>query len=229
MSTTDPDLTKFKEAGGKIIFNHGWADHGLSPLRTIQYYEDVIETMGGAENVTDFARLFMMPGVLHCGGGPGPDTVDWLSALERWVEEDIAPESLVASGGSPYRTRPICPYPQQAIWDGVGNPNVATSFHCGVVPTFAPGDANRDGRFNSADFAQVFQASEYEDAIEDNSTWEEGDWNGDLDFDSSDFVLAFQTGLYEIDAQASVSELAAAVDWLFAQSQRPTRPRAYVG
>ena len=197
LGATDPDMTRFKEAGGKILFYHGWADHALSALRTIQYLEDVVTAMDGPDNVTDFARLFMMPGVLHCGGGPGPDTVDWLTALERWVEEDIPPDSLVASGGTPYRTRPACPYPQQAIWDGVGDPNKVTSFSCGVVPTFTPGDANRDGLFDSSDLVQVFQRGEYEDGIEDNSDWEDGDWNGDKDFDSSDLVMAFQTGLYE--------------------------------
>ena len=197
INATDPNLEPFRDSGGKIILYYGWADPALSPLRVIQYYEEVLETMDGAENVTDFARLFMMPGILHCGGGPGPDTVDWLTALEKWVEEDIPPGSLIASGGSPYRTRPVCPYPQQAIWDGIGNPNVATSFSCGVAPTFSPGDANRDGLFNSSDLVQVFQRGEYEDGIENNSTWESGDWNGDLEFDSSDMVMAFQTGLYE--------------------------------
>ena len=89
------------------------------------------------------------------------------------------------------------------------------------------GDSNGDGRFNSADFVQVLQAGEYEDDIEENSTWEEGDWNGDRDFDSSDFVLVFQTGLYEIDARANTSELTAAADWLLAQDDRIGHRRAY--
>ena len=91
-----------------------------------------------------------------------------------------------------------------------------------------PGDANRDGRFDSVDFVQVFQAGEYEDDIAGNSTWEEGDWNGDGDFDSADFVAAFQTGLYEVNSHAAGNPLAAAVDWLFAQQQRAGRRRAYV-
>ena len=81
------------------------------------------------------------------------------------------------------------------------------------------GDANRDGRFDSVDFVQVFQAGEYEDDIPGNSTWEEGDWDGNGDFDSADFVLAFQTGLYEVKSQAADNSLAAAVDWLFAQDR----------
>ena len=91
-----------------------------------------------------------------------------------------------------------------------------------------PGDANRDGRFDTADLVQVLQAGEYEDGIEDNSTWEEGDWDGDGDFDTADLVLAFQTGLYEVKSGLNASKIAAAVDWLFTQDQRPTRPRAYV-
>ena len=78
------------------------------------------------------------------------------------------------------------------------------------------------------DFVQVFQAGEYEDDIPGNSTWEEGDWDGNGDFDSADFVMAFQTGLYEVKSQAAGNSLAAAVDWLFAQDQRPARRRAYV-
>ena len=92
-----------------------------------------------------------------------------------------------------------------------------------------PGDANRDGRFDSVDFVQVFQAGEYEDGIPGNSTWEEGDWNGDGDFDSADFVLAFQTGLYEVKSQAVDNPLAAAVDWLFAQDQRSEAPTCVRG
>ena len=100
------------------------------------------------------------------------------------------------------------------------------AWHENLLPH--PGDANQDGRFDSNDLVQVFQAGEYEDDIAGNSTWEEGDWNGDGDCDSNDLVLAFQTGLYEIKSQAAGSPLAAAVDWLFAQDQRASRPRAYV-
>jgi hypothetical protein len=90
------------------------------------------------------------------------------------------------------------------------------------------GDANSDGLFNSSDLVQVILKGEYEDGIEDNSTWEDGDWNGDGDFDSSDLVMAFQTGLYEVQPQANGSEIAAAVEWLFAEDEHDTRQRAYV-
>ena len=86
-----------------------------------------------------------------------------------------------------------------------------------------PGDANQDGRFDSVDFVQVFQAGEYEDDIPGNSTWEEGDWNGDGDFDSSDFVLAFQTGLYEVKTTVASRSVAAAVDAVFSLNSRQRR------
>jgi hypothetical protein len=91
-----------------------------------------------------------------------------------------------------------------------------------------PGDANRDGYFNSSDLVQVFQAGKYEDGIADNATWEEGDWNGDSDFDSSDLVMAFQTGLYERTAAPTRRELAAAVDWLFAQNSQSRQSGPYI-
>lgn len=90
------------------------------------------------------------------------------------------------------------------------------------------GDTNLDGRFDSADLVPVFQAGEYEDAVDDNSTWADGDWDGDGDFTTSDLVLAFQTGRYEAQPQGNASEIAASVDWLFAQDQRVSGLRAYL-
>ena len=94
----------------------------------IEYYEALTETMGGQESVEDFNRLFMLPGVLHCSGGPGPDSVDYLAALEEWVEDGVAPESLMASHSSGM-TRPLCVYPEVALWNG-GDPDVPESFYC---------------------------------------------------------------------------------------------------
>ena len=90
------------------------------------------------------------------------------------------------------------------------------------------GDANRDGLFNSSDLVQAFQAGEYEDDVEDNSSWEEGDWNGDGDFDSSDLVEAFKGGQYERKSLTVASKIAAAVDWLFAHEDRIRQGKAYV-
>jgi hypothetical protein len=95
-------------------------------------------------------------------------------------------------------------------------------------PEVLPGDANRDGVFDSTDMVQVFQCGEYEDEVADNSTWEEGDWNGDGDFNSSDLVMAFQTGLYEVQPQTNARAIAAAVDCLFARQDRDSRQPAYV-
>ena len=128
-NATDTDLSAFKAHGGKMIMFNGWSDPAISALNTIEYYETLAETMGGEENVEDFNRLFMLPGVLHCTGGPGPDSADYLTALENWVENGVAPESLTASHLSGM-TRPLCPYPEVAVYDGVGDPNQDASFIC---------------------------------------------------------------------------------------------------
>ena len=94
LNATDTDLGVFKNAGGKIIYWTGWSDLALAPLGTIDYYEQL---EAGDPGARDYARLYMLPGVLHCGGGPGPDQVDWMEAIRAWVEDGQAPERLVAS------------------------------------------------------------------------------------------------------------------------------------
>lgn len=154
----NPDLSEFKAHGGKLILYHGWADHSITPLRTIEYYEDVIETMGkkdgeqegepNAYQVMDFARLFMVPGMHHCGNGPGPNVFgganqgfspqldaqhDIVMALDHWVEDGVAPEKIIAShltNGTVDRTLPLCPYPQAPIFNGSGDANLAENYHC---------------------------------------------------------------------------------------------------
>lgn len=132
LNATDTNLTDFEIHGGKLIMWHGWSDSALTALATVDYFQKV-ET--GDPEVRDFFRLFLMPGVLHCEGGPGPDKVDWLGAIADWVENGTVPVRLVASrldeSGHPERTRPLCPYPQVAIYDGTGDPNDAASFACG--------------------------------------------------------------------------------------------------
>jgi feruloyl esterase len=130
LNATNPNLKPFKVHGGKMIMYNGWCDHAITPLGTIKYYEQVINRMGGRNKVENFFRLFLAPGMLHCSGGPGPNVVDWLTALELWVEEDVPPNFILAEGENPYRTRPLCPYPEVAVWDGVGDPNLADSFSC---------------------------------------------------------------------------------------------------
>jgi len=101
--------------------------------RTIQYFDDVVHTMGNKKDVARFFRLFMVPGKNHCDatGGPGPDNFDLLSALEAWVEGGVAPDSLLASSAGPeVFTRLLCSYPAVAVYDGVGDPDDAASFRC---------------------------------------------------------------------------------------------------
>jgi feruloyl esterase len=127
----ETNLSEFKARGGKILFYHGWNDPGPSPNNTIAYYNDVLAKMGPDQS--DWMRLFMVPGMGHCAGGIGPDQADYLSAIDEWVEHDNPPERIVASrtrDGETDMTRPLCPYPQVAVWDGAGNPNEAASFSC---------------------------------------------------------------------------------------------------
>jgi feruloyl esterase len=131
LNATDTDLSAFKARGGRILMYFGWADPALSPLMGTEYYEKVREKMGPA--TTDFFRLFMMPGVFHCAGGVGPDSLDTITPLADWVERGIAPDRLVAArraGGSVVRTRPLCPYPQVARHNGTGSIDDAANFTC---------------------------------------------------------------------------------------------------
>jgi len=131
LSATQTDLGGLRDAGGKLLFWQGWSDPALSALGMIDYYESV---EAGDPGVRDYSRLFLAPGVLHCAGGPGPDRVDLLSAVVDWVEDGVAPERLVArkvdAEGAAVLTRPLCPYPEVAVWDGTGDTNLASSFRC---------------------------------------------------------------------------------------------------
>jgi len=130
----DPDLSAFRASGGKLIMTYGWADQILQPMMGVDYYESVRATHGA--QTADFVRLFMMPGVTHCGGGVGPDQIDSVTAVIDWVEKSQAPDSLLAtqmSGGQAMRTRPLCPYPQVARYRGQGSTDEAANFAC-VVP-----------------------------------------------------------------------------------------------
>jgi feruloyl esterase len=133
LDATDPDLSRFRARGGKLLMYFGWADPALNPLMGVGYYERVRETMGRATG--DFFRLFMMPGVFHCAGGVGPSVVDAVTPLVDWVERSAPPERLVASQrqqGKTVRTRPLCPYPMVAKYSGSGSVDDAGSFVCSV-------------------------------------------------------------------------------------------------
>ena len=131
VNAINPDLRAFKARGGKLILYHGWNDTAISPGNTINYYSSVLSKMGGKQD--DFIRLFMAPGMQHCGGGPGPNQVNWMAALERWRESGIAPNQVEAvhiANNSVDMTRPLCAYPQQAIYKGTGSTNDAGNFIC---------------------------------------------------------------------------------------------------
>jgi len=127
----DADFSKFKARGGKLLIYHGWSDGGsggaISPLNSIDYYGK-IKPVG-----RDWVRLFMIPGMAHCGGGSGPNQFNALAAMERWREEGVAPESIVAArvgNGVVDMTRPLCPYPKVAVYRGSGSVNDAANFAC---------------------------------------------------------------------------------------------------
>lgn len=134
----EADLGAFRQAGGKIILYHGWGDPLVTPFLTVSYYEALAKAAGGQAAAQDFARLFMVPGMDHCGigqDGPGiADTgIDPLTALERWVENGQAPDTLEARkvvGGQTMWARPICAYPQVAKYKGSGDAKDPASFAC---------------------------------------------------------------------------------------------------
>ena len=138
-NATDPDLGKFKDRGGKLILYHGWSDAAIPALNTIDYYQSVVRKMG-AKNAAGFVRLYMVPGMQHCGGGAGPSTFGQAgvaqddpehnidAALERWVEQGAVPNEVIARGAG--RTRPLCPYPQTAHYTGTGSTDDAANFVC---------------------------------------------------------------------------------------------------
>jgi len=149
LNATDPNLNAFSARGGKLILYHGWNDAALPPMNTVNYFRSVVAKLG-QQRTDGFARLFMAPGMQHCGGGPGPDSFgqtvtsaqsdpqhDLTLALERWVEQGVAPEWVIATkrqGANPQapalRTRALCPYPQVARYKGSGGTDEAANFTC---------------------------------------------------------------------------------------------------
>lgn len=149
LNATDPNLKPFKARGGKLILYHGWSDAALPPVNTINYFQSVVAKMG-QRDTSAFVRLYMVPGMQHCGGGPGPSVFgaavnaiasdaqhDMTVAIERWVEDRVAPEQIIASKrqgvdpkSPPVRTRPLCPYPQTARYKGSGSTDDAANFVC---------------------------------------------------------------------------------------------------
>ncbi len=132
LAATSTDLTPFTSRGGKLVIYHGWADQNIPPRGSISYYEGVVKTMG-QEKTNAAVRLYMVPGMGHCGGGEGPNEFDLLTALDHWRDHGAAPGAVVASkveSGKVTRTRPLCPYPQVARYKGTGSIDQAASFAC---------------------------------------------------------------------------------------------------
>jgi feruloyl esterase len=138
VNATNHDLSAFRSRGGKIVMHTGWSDPILPAPDVIKYYEEVTGAMGGPAETQKFFRLFMAPGMGHCNGGPGPNSLDALSALEGWVERGVTPEQITASrrrsDGSLERTRPLCVYPKVARWSGRGSTDDAANFSCVTEP-----------------------------------------------------------------------------------------------
>jgi feruloyl esterase len=134
LSPTSADLKSFAARGGKLLIYHGWADQNVAPRSSVKYHARLVEKMGG-KAVNDSVRLFLAPGMAHCGGGEGPNTFDALTALEQWREQGKAPAEIIAShltNDKVDRTRPLCPFPQIATYQGVGSIDQAANFLCAV-------------------------------------------------------------------------------------------------
>jgi feruloyl esterase len=141
LSAIDPNLRAFRGRGGKLIQYHGWNDQLITPEHSVIYYESVLSFGASGRSksetladVQKFYRLFMAPGMGHCGGGDGPDVFDMERALEDWVERGVAPDSVIATrrgqNGAPNRSRPLCPYPKVAAYKGEGDINDSAKFAC---------------------------------------------------------------------------------------------------
>lgn len=129
---TRPDLTAFQKAGGKLIAYHGWADHGVPPESTLDYYATSTAKLGGIAQARDWFRVFMVPGMGHCRGGAAPNTFDFMPSIIAWVEQNRAPDSVVATefnaDRTVKRTRPLVAYPNIAKYSGVGDANDAANW-----------------------------------------------------------------------------------------------------
>jgi feruloyl esterase len=145
MNAINPNLKEFFGHEGKLMMYHGWSDQRISPLNTINYYKSVQAAMGGAANTSNSLRLFMVPGMMHCRGGDGPNTFDAVSLLDQWLEAGKAPDQMIAShstAGKVDRTRPLCPYPQVATYKGSGSTDDAANFVCKADSTARAGSSS---------------------------------------------------------------------------------------
>jgi feruloyl esterase len=136
-----PDgLGKFFGEGRKLLLSHGWADGLIPSLNTVGFYKDLTQHLG-ARKAGDSVRLFMIPGMGHCAGGEGPFVADMVSVIDQWAQDGKPPERIVVSNppGAPPRTRPLCPYPKEAVYSGSGSTDEEQNFRCGLPDAAAPG------------------------------------------------------------------------------------------
>jgi feruloyl esterase len=135
INAIDPNIKPFLDHGGKLLMYHGWADPGVPPLASVNYYKTAVDTMGGEAKMSGSIRLFMVPGMGHCGGGEGPNTFYIMSAITAWRENGRTPERILAAhrtAGKVDRTRPLCAYPQVAKYKGTGSIDDAENFVCAL-------------------------------------------------------------------------------------------------
>ena len=133
LAAVNPDLTRFAQHGGKLITYHGFSDPSIAPQASVNFYKSALAATRAPVSSPDWLRLFMVPGMGHCGGGEGPDSFDMVAALEAWVERGTPPSQIFASkivNGKVERSRPLCPFPQAARYKGTGSINEAANFSC---------------------------------------------------------------------------------------------------
>jgi feruloyl esterase len=140
LGSTNPDLRPFFARGGKLLLYHGWSDPQVTPFNTINFFQRMVATQGGA-GVGTSVQLYMVPGMNHCAGGPGTDTFGKMAAIEEWIKTGSAPARIEAShqtNGAIDRTRPLCPFGQVARWNGSGSTDTASNFSCVAATLDAP-------------------------------------------------------------------------------------------
>ena len=174
LSAMDPDLTGFKKSGGKLLLWHGWEDQHISPQGTLEYWDALRSSVGGSA-VDSFAKLFLFPGVAHCGGGEGPNTFDVLTPVMAWTESGRVPSKIVATrtdNGTVTRTRPVFPYPAVARYDGSGSIDDAANF-VSVTPRQPVRDDFRwlGSRLFSSDYQVVAKAVGTRLVLRPAQTW----------------------------------------------------------
>jgi feruloyl esterase len=138
LSPLNADLRPYKSRGGRLLMYHGWSDPAISAYGTVGYYDKVSRIVGGQKEMDQFGRLYLVPGMHHCSGGPGPNEFDMLTVLENWIEKGLSPGPVTATrreNAVVTRTRPLCPHPQVARYAGSGSVDEAANFRCEVPPT----------------------------------------------------------------------------------------------